>query len=307
MNAIDNTAAAAKSVATTPIGRTMSRIGLKIQKHSPEILTGVGIAGVVTSTVMACRATNKLDDILDTLDQRKRDLHDVNQHAKDNPEVENAHKATNAAIHIKAGLDIAKLYGPSLTVGLASIACILGAHGILKKRNAALAVAYNSVEKSFAEYRRRVEEKIGVDEERDIRYGVSEEVVENENGEAETKISTNHDALSMYARVFDETNPNWKRVRYENQMFLMSQQNYANDKLRARGHLFLNEVYELLGFDHTPEGALTGWVYKDGEGDDFVDFGLYDLSRDSAREFMHGHEAAVWLDFNVQGTIWDRI
>ena len=294
-------------VADKPLGRYISRMGMKVRKYSPEILTTVGVVGVVTSTVMACRATLKVEDILDTLDARKEDLRKVNEHAEKNPEFEQAHRATNAAIHIKAGLDLAKLYGPSITVGLASIACLLGAHGIMRKRNAALAVAYNSVEKTFAEYRRRVEEKIGKDEERDLRYGVDETTVENEDGEKETKYTFNTKGLSQYARVFDETNHQWKKDPYQNKMFLMSQQNFANDMLRARGHVFLNEVYDLLGFDRTPEGAATGWIYKDGQGDDFIDFGIYDLSRDSAREFIEGHEAAVWLDFNVQGSIWDRI
>lgn len=294
-------------VADKPLGRYITRMGMKVRKYSPEILTTVGVVGVVTSTVMACRATLKVEDILDTLDARKEDLRKVNEHAEKNPEFEQAHRATNAAIHIKAGLDLAKLYGPSITVGLASIACLLGAHGIMRKRNAALAVAYNSVEKTFAEYRRRVEEKIGKDEERDLRYGVDETTVENEDGEKETKYTFDNNAFSRYARLFDETNPHWKKDPYLNQMFLKSQQNYANDLLRSRGHVFLNEVYDMLGIEHSRSGAVTGWIYKDGHGDDFIDFGIYDMTREGVRDFMEGHEAAVILDFNVQGSIWDRI
>lgn len=305
MTTTQTTVEAAKKA--SPIARHITKAGMKIRKHSPEILTGVGIVGVVASTVMACKATLKVEDIIDTLDQRKQDLKKVNEAAENNPEVEQAHRATNAAIHIKAGLDLAKLYGPAVTVGLASIACIMSAHGIMRKRNAALAVAYNTVEKTFAEYRRRVEEEIGVDAERDIRFGVRETQVEDEDGEVKTKYTHNVDGHSQYARIFDELNPQWQKDPSYNLMFLRSQQNWANDRLRARGHLFLNEVYEMLGFEHTRAGAVTGWIWKDGIGDDYVDFGMFDLSDDRKREFIEGHEPAIVLDFNVQGTIWDRI
>lgn len=286
--------------------RQVSRLGLHIKKHSPEILMGVGVAGIVTSTVMACRATLKVEDVLDDLERRKRDLADVNDASERNPEFERAHKATNAAIHIKAGLDLAKLYGPSVTVGLASLACIMSSHGIMKKRNAALGVAYNALEKSFSDYRKRVEEHIGEEAADQLRYEETTETQVDENGEEKEVKVVKAPGLSIYARCFDETNRYWQKSPLDNQAFLRAQQNFANDRLRSRGHLFLNDVYEMLGFEDTPHGAVTGWIFN-GDGDNYVDFGIFDMDHEMKRAFHDGDEPAIWLDFNVQGSIYNLI
>ena len=96
---------------------------------------------------------------------------------------------------------------------------------------------------------------------------------------------------------------------------MKSKQAFANEKLKAKGHLFLNEVYESLGFPEVPEGQIVGWIYDprkdiDGrEGDDYIDFGFYDkvFTSEAVREFINGAEPCVWLDFNVDGVVWDLI
>ena len=92
-------------------------------------------------------------------------------------------------------------------------------------------------------------------------------------------------------------------------MFLRHQQNYANDILKNRGYLFLNEVYDMLGFPRTKYGQIVGWVYdeKNSNGDNFVDFGIYDKDNPEKRKFVNGYETAIWLDFNVDGNILDLI
>ena len=69
--------------------------------------------------------------------------------------------------------------------------------------------------------------------------------------------------------------------------------------------LFLNEVYDMIGFEHTPEGAVAGWVKDNGDG--FVSFGLDDVNNESARRFVNGEDNVVLLDFNVDGIIFDKI
>ena len=88
-------------------------------------------------------------------------------------------------------------------------------------------------------------------------------------------------------------------------MFLRNQQQYANDKLRANGYLFLNEVYEMLGIQKTQAGQIVGWVYddKNENGDNYVDFGMYDVNRSTCRDFVNGYERSILLDFNVDGSI----
>ena len=88
-------------------------------------------------------------------------------------------------------------------------------------------------------------------------------------------------------------------------MFLLRQQNYANDLLKSKGHLFLNEVYDMIGIPRTKAGQVVGWIYdeKNPVGDNFVDFGIIDIHKERNRAFMNGYEKNVLLDFNVDGNI----
>lgn len=296
-------------IKSVPMPRHIHRAGLQLKKHSPEILTGAGILGLAGAGVLACKATLKLEGVIDELEERKKTLREVQEMSEPSEESDKQHQTAHVAIHIKAGLDIAKLYGPAVTMGLAGAACIIGAHGIMKKRNAALALAYNAVEKSYSEYRKRVEETLGEEQARDIYMNVEEktEVNEETGKEEKVKVPGDPNKYSMYAKVFDELNVNWQKNAEQNFMFLRCQQNWANDLLRSRGHLFLNEVYDMIGLPHTTAGAVVGWLWDSKDGDNFVDFGIFDSRTQEAHDFVNGYERSIWLDFNVQGTIYDRI
>jgi hypothetical protein len=100
--------------------------------------------------------------------------------------------------------------------------------------------------------------------------------------------------LSQYEKVYDEKSPNWNHEELYNLMFLKATSSHVNDILTVRGHVFLNEVYDALGFPRTPEGQLVGWI-KDGDGDGVIDFGIQD------------DKTPYQLDFNVDGVIYDKI
>ena len=287
-----------------------------VQKHSPEILAGVGVVGVVASTVMACKATMKLNDILEeskeTRDKIRKVENDPAYADKYTPEDAKKDLTIN---YTQTGMKIAKLYAPAVILGSASLGCLLASNDILRKRNAALSAAYMTVDKSFKEYRSRVAERFGEEVEKEIRYNIKAEEIEttvvNEDG-SETTIKETVNMMdpnlySDYAKFFDEANPNWKNDPEYNLMFLKSQQQYANDLLKARGRLFLNEVYDMLGIDRTKAGQVVGWVYNKENpiGDNFVDFGIYDMSKERVRAFVNGYETNILLDFNVDGNIWD--
>lgn len=129
----------------------------------------------------------------------------------------------------------------------------------------------------------------------------------NATKETESKVDTNKE-YSHYARFFDESCANWTKYPSVNLMFLKQQQTYANNLLKQKGYLFLNEVYELIGVPKTKEGQLVGWIYKEENptGDNYVDFGIFkDVA--PARNFVNGYERSILLDFNVDGLIWDQI
>ena len=140
-----------------------------------------------------------------------------------------------------------------------------------------------------------------------------EETVVDEKGKEKTVKKTvgvvDPNEISDYAKFFDESCAGWSKDPEYNLLFLKKQQNWANDKLKAQGHLFLNEVYDMLGIDRTKYGNVVGWIYdeKNPNGDNFVDFGIYDIYSDRARAFVNGYERNILLDFNVDGPILDLI
>lgn len=115
--------------------------------------------------------------------------------------------------------------------------------------------------------------------------------------------------VSQYARLFDDSCMGWTKDPEYNMNFLKCQQNYCNDKLKTKGHLFLNEVYDILGFPRTKAGTMVGWVYDEENpiGDNFVDFGIFDSNDERNSDFINGYKNTAILDFNVDGNILDYI
>ena len=286
-----------------------------VQKHSPEILAGVGVVGVVASTVMACKATMKLNDILEESKETRDKIREVESNPRYEEQYSHEDAKKDLAInYTQTGLKIAKLYAPAVILGSASLGCLLASNDILRKRNAALSAAYMTVDKSFKEYRQRVVDRFGEEVEKEIRYNIKAEeitstVVAEDGSETtitETVKTMDPNLYSDYAKFFDEASPYWQKDPEYNFMFLKSQQQYANDLLKARGRLFLNEVYEMLGIDKTKAGQIVGWVYNPENpiGDNFVDFGIFDMSKERVRAFVNGYEPNILLDFNVDGDVW---
>lgn len=294
------------------VSRRFARQILVTQKHSPTILFAAGIVGVGATVVTACRATLKVEDVLMEI---QKDLVDVSDLAARKPEkyTQKDEQRVKAYIYLRGSAKLAKLYGPSVVLGVTSIACLSGSHNILTKRNAGLTAAYAATEKAFQEYRDRVTAELGEDKDREFRYGseTHEVLVEDKNG-PKKKTVKKASGTSQYARLFDSSNQNWEPTAEYNLLFLRARQNYANDQLRAKGHLFLNDVYDLLGMERTSAGAVTGWLYdprdKDYKGDGYVSFGVFkDENSDRVHDFLVGLEDAILLDFNVDGSIWDKI
>lgn len=273
------------------ISDALHRVGVQklsaLGNNHPTAFFALGVAGVITSTVMACRSTLKLEQTLDEY---------VPESEADE---------TRAKVHV--ALSVAKLYAPAFIVGAASITMLTKSHSVLVKRNAALSAAYTALDNGFREYRGRVVEKYGQEEDDRLRYGHETETTKKGNKTTKVDRFDPKTGASIYARFFDEYNPNWGRDPEISKVFLLHMQNYANDTLLARGHLFLNEVYDMLGFDHSQAGAVVGWILNE-KGDNYVDFGVFnDDDNERIRDFVNGREGVILLDFNVDGVIFDKI
>lgn len=309
----------------TKINNSVNKAGFKLQKYSPEILVVAGVIGTVTSAVMACKATTKLSTILE---ETKNTVDKIHEYSKDSNLIEKHDveytpedaKKDLALTYAQTGIKIVKLYAPSVMLGVLSIGCMIKSNDILRKRNVALAAAYATINQGFKEYRNRVIERFGKELDHELKHNIKVETIEktvvDEKGKEKTvkeeiMIAGNPNEYSEYARFFDESSPCWEKNSEYNLMFLKAQQSYANDKLKAKGRLFLNEVYSMLGIPETKAGQIVGWVYDpdnpNHDGDNYVDFGIYNIYREKARDFVNGYEKAILLDFNVDGDVWESM
>jgi hypothetical protein len=294
---------------TTAVTNATGRTGLKIAKHSPEILMVAGVVGIVASTVLACRATLKLDEVVDAAKVTVDRINDAKVSMDPEKYSETDAQKDLFITYMQTGVKVFKLYAPAITLGVLSISSILYSHKIMKGRNMALMAAFKGVDEAFKSYRKRVVEDLGVEKDREYKYGVKKEVITetitDEKGKTK-EVKKVIDVLdgSQYAQIFDHNSSNWNKNPDYNMSFLKANQNFANDILQAKGHIFLNEVYDMVDVPRTQAGAITGWVK--GSGDDFVDFGIFECNMANGESSI-GYDRAILLDFNVDGVIWDKI
>lgn len=275
--------------------------------HSPEILAGAGIVGVVAGVVLACKATLGADEVVENA---KEKLDEVRE------EPEETRKKDLALTYAKTGFELVKLYSPAVLCETAAIVCFLASNDILKKRNAALLAAYTTIDNCFKEYRGRVIERYGEKVDHDLYYNVKTEKVEKTVTDPKTgktkKVKETVEVAdpnlgSMYARYFDaETAKEYERNSDMNLFTLSARQTMANDRLYSHGYVFLNEIYRSLGMEETKAGQIVGWTYdpdRDDKGDNYIDFRVQEV----ARLNDHGDvEKVLMIDPNVEGPIIDK-
>lgn len=304
------------------VSRSLHKVGFKLKKHSPEILVVVGVAGTVVSAIMACKATLKVNDIVDEAKDTIDEIHDAvaeECHTSDGATYtqEVANKDL-AVVYAQTGLKLAKLYGPAVILGVTSIGCILASNNILRKRNVALAAAFTAVDTSFKEYRGRLIERFGKELDRELRFNikakeVEETVVDEEGNETvvtkTVQVVDPNVAHDIYSIVWCEGNLGWTRSADLNKVFLWQQQNQLNDKLKRKGWVSLNEVYEALGANTTGYGQLAGWVYTEDSsiGDNYIDFGIFNMNDPKKCDFVNGFEKSIILDFNCIGDAYKYV
>lgn len=286
-----------------PVGRKV----LVLKKQSPHIFFVAGVAGAVISTVLACRATLKLSE---TLDEIQSDVETAKKrnNALDTLPLElertaDGYRQDLTYVYARGAVKLGRLYGPSILIGVASITALTGSHVQLTRRNAALMAAYTAIQTAFDEYRERVREELGAEKESDLYQSMTTKTVVGDDGEEKKVKVVDGSKYSLYAKFFDESSVHWKKDPEYNRLYIQCQQNYANDLLKSRGHVFLNEVYDMLGVDRTQAGQVVGWIWN-GEGDNYITFGIFEA--ENAR-FVNGTERSILLDFNVDGVIYDKI
>ena len=290
---------------------------LVTKQHSPELFIGFGIASGIAAAVLACRGTLKASKDLSEMHESIDDI----RACMENEELSEEYSAEDCkkdlrSVYIRTAVNVSRAYAPAIGLGLLSIASILKGYNVLNNRNMAISAAYAALNESFTNYRNKVIERFGEDVDKELKYSIIEKEYEkkttDEKGNEKTTIDKAKVAdisKSQYARFFDESSRYWEKDSGYNLNFLVFKQAELNKKLKYKGFITLNEVYEELGLAPSAEGQLVGWVYdeKNPVGDNYIDFGIFETNKERNRAFVNGYERTILLDFNVDGLIYTLI
>lgn len=209
--------------------------GKMFEKHSPEILTGIGIAGMLTTTVMAVRVTPKALELI-------------------NGEKELRNEPLTKVEIVKVAW---KCYIPAAITGTASIACLIGANSVNTKRNAALVTAYKLSESAFSEYQEKVVETIGEKKEKEVKDKIAKERIEKDPVERHEVIFTDKGDTLCYdvisGRYFRSDVDKIRKI-----------ENFLNKRMLDESYISLNDFYYELGLNGTTVGEQIGWNVEDG-------------------------------------------
>ena len=290
------------------VTRVFSKIGFKLKKHAPEILTGLGIGSGAACLVLSNKTTHDKLDII--LDEHNADMEVIREESE-------SIKRDTVKRYAKTAGKLAKAYGPALACGAVSVTCAVSGCKISHDRNVALAGAYAALDAGFKKYRENVKERYGEEIDKELRAGVKKGISIDETDENGKKKKKKTDAIldgevraSDTARFFDSSCVEWSEDPEENKRFLQIQENILTERLTRKGYLFLNDVYKALGFQPTDAGQRLGWKYdpEDTSLANCVSFGIFETNRvavDSAKtRFINGLEPVVLLEFNYDGDLY---
>jgi len=300
----------------------LGTVTFTLKKYSPEIFLGLGVVGVIGSTVLACKATLKADTILDEYEENLDKIEESVElrktgEIKDADYSKEDEKEDRRSLAFATAGKFIRLYGSSFTLMTVSVGCILGSYQIMKKRNVALMAAYKLIEEAFSNYRKRVVHELGENADTRFYYGVQVDddaptkKYTDEDGTEHDLVIANHN-LSGFARFFEEEKPDqiggwngstqWSKAHEYNLDFLKAKEDHFNAMLLSKGFVTINDVYSELGFMPTEAGMVCGWRYKSDRGDGYVSF----RPRGIDGNWTYGKNGeSIILDFNIDGVIFD--
>lgn len=291
------------------MSRQVGKTTLATKRHSPILLFAIGTVGFAATVYMACKSTLKVDEVLKEHEETEAKI----AHAS-TLDSDYAKKAAGELrlLKMQTAGKMLKLYAPPITVGILSVVALTGSHIILNKRNVGLAAVATGLEKAFEEYRRRVADEFGEEKEQEIRYAVQTREVDEQLSDGtmkKTQVKVRTGLGTEYSFLFDQVNSShWRREPTENVNFLFVQEKLANQRLKAKGFLFLNDVLKAIGLPETKAGNICGWTWdahEKGIGNGYISFGVMKNTEDRIERWVNGSATGVYLDFNCQGNILD--
>lgn len=297
------------------ITRAFGDFTLTVRKHSPTILTVCGVVAGVAATGFAVRATLHCDEVLERHNEKMHEIAKCRMVADQDEDIDypdHAEKRDKQVVYLQTALDFARLYMPTILLTGLSITCVLSAHNILSKRNAAVVAAFAALSDQFESYREKVVNELGKEKDEEFIRGISEiEVMDDETGEVVEKKKVQSTEVSDLDAFFDELSPFWDHMNSEmNVARLRSTIKWANDQLMIHGHVFVNDIRRQLGLPDTTSGAVMGWTYDELHPDTMIDFGVFngtDDPYDFVRDIPWDGTTGIRLTFANATIIYDKI
>lgn len=294
-----------------------------LKKNSPEILLGAGIVGMVAGAVCACTETPKAIEVIEEAKETRVKVEEVHNNPDQYPEyTEKDYKKDKLLCYIQPAGKLLKVYSPAIIIGSLSIASLLTSHNLMRKRLIGVAAAYAALDKTFKEYRQRVVDKYGEEEDYRLRYNVVETgekiKIMDKNGKSKNVklLGPNIDnGMSCYARLYDEENvpTEFNRLNYDlNVSKIEATKRYFNDKLRIQKRVFLCDLLYALGYDENYDPDIydeywdmahhVGWTYdpKRDDIDNYIEIKILNFNPEIDGDMR---DPAFWIDFNVQGVV----
>ena len=276
------------------------RTGLKIAKYSPQLCVAGGIIFGAVAIYETITATLEAPKVLEKATEDKKIIDETK--AEHDSYTDDNYKRDLMVVRKDTALGLAKLYWKAALCFLLSTGLYLKGYSIINARYVSTLAILKLTQDALEKTREELRERDAI-----IGEAVNDIPPDNETKEmAVHAVSKNPNDISVYAKFFDCGNPQWSNTPEYNLLFLKAKQSYWNDVLHAKGHVFLNEVYKDIGIPETQAGQVVGWILG-GDGDNFVDFGIYDVLSGKNRDFVNGVEPSILLDFNVNGIIYDLI
>lgn len=286
----------------------LHKLAFGLRKVGPEIGTVAGMAGIAASAIYLYKAVNESKDILAKVKEEVKKLEDEGADEKD-----------IKAVKIAGGVAVAKKVAIPAGLAVASSATVLGIHHEMRKENRRLSEVITQTSLAYNALKNELREQLGDEQADELIYGVRKpdkkeikEIEENSPRKDEItdeerksyRISDGEEITpSPYAVFFDETCNNYTDDPEYNKNTLILLQAQLNERLKRIGYVYLNEVYEKLGVEKTEAGHVMGWRYAphdpNHEGDNQIDFNMWDIRSRANRRFINGYEPVVLLDFNI--------
>lgn len=308
------------NVLPTSMCRTMNTVKLKTVKASPTIFMVAGVIGVAASAVLACRATLKLDEILEKREKEVNRFKDAAADEELSEYTEDNAKKDIRTTNIRTGLDLATLFAPAILLGGLSVTSIFWSNHILNVRNATLTAAYATLHDDYKAMLKRIDENLNTELANKIKYNeVTKDVdlvEEHEDGSAETKTEKVHECdrdanpYAFYFGPYIQTgkgdwikNPNWYKNPANTLTWLRGREAYCNRVAHIKGRYFMNDALDELNLPRTKTGQIVGWILNNDDsavdGDNYISFGINDLDALNIDPNL-----GIRLEFNVDGNVW---